>query len=122
MVCHGWNRGSHGKGNTGKTLLKVTGGVEAQICTISCSDSHKPSRWTIQAIADELIRLKVVDYITDSTICEVMKKRDQTVACKVMVYSTSGYRICSRMEGVLEVYQHPYDPLCPVTCIDETNK
>jgi hypothetical protein len=28
----------------------------------------------MQAIADELIRLEVVDYITDSTVCEVMKK------------------------------------------------
>lgn len=26
------------------------------------------------------------------------------------------------MEDVLEVYQRPYDPLCPVVCIDETNK
>lgn len=26
------------------------------------------------------------------------------------------------MEDVLEVYQRPYDPLCPVICIDETNK
>ncbi len=27
----------------------------------------------MQAIADEQIRLEVVDYITDSTICDVMK-------------------------------------------------
>ena len=54
---------------------KVTGDVEAKICTIACSDPPEGvSRWTMQAIADELIRLKVVDYITDSTICEVMKK------------------------------------------------
>ena len=26
------------------------------------------------AIADELIRLEVVDYITDTTVCNVMKK------------------------------------------------
>jgi len=26
------------------------------------------------------------------------------------------------MEDVLDVYQRPYDPLCPVVCIDETNK
>ena len=26
------------------------------------------------------------------------------------------------MEDVLEVYPRPYDPLCPVICIDETNK
>ena len=54
---------------------KVTGDVEARICTIACSNPPKgTSRWTMQAIADELIRLEVVDYITDSTICEVMKK------------------------------------------------
>lgn len=54
---------------------KVTGDVEAKICAIACSDPPEGvSRWIIQAIADELIRLKVVDYITDSTICEVMKK------------------------------------------------
>jgi transposase len=54
---------------------KVTGEVEARICTIACSDPPEGrSRWTMQAIADELIRLEVVDYITDSTVCETMKK------------------------------------------------
>lgn len=54
---------------------KVTGDVEARICAIACSETPEgTSRWTMQAIADELIRLEVVDYITDSTICEVMKK------------------------------------------------
>lgn len=54
---------------------KVTGDVEARICAISCSvPPAGTSRWTMQAIADELIRLEVVDYITDTTICEVMKK------------------------------------------------
>ena len=54
---------------------KVTGDVEARICAIACSEPPKgASRWTMQAIADELIRLEVVDYVTDSTICEVMKK------------------------------------------------
>lgn len=54
---------------------KVTGEVEAQICLIACTvppEGH--SRWTMQMIADELIRLEVVEYITDSTVCEVMKK------------------------------------------------
>ena len=26
------------------------------------------------------------------------------------------------MEDVLDVYKRPYDPLCPVICVDETNK
>jgi hypothetical protein len=54
---------------------KVTGEIDARICAIACSTPPEGrSRWTMQMIADELIRLEVVDYITDSTICETMKK------------------------------------------------
>lgn len=54
---------------------KVTGEVEAQISVIACSTPPDGrSRWSMQMIANELIRLKVVDYITDSTVCETMKK------------------------------------------------
>jgi hypothetical protein len=54
---------------------KVTGEVEAQMCAIACSEPPEgSSRWTMQMIADELIRLEAVDYITDSTVCETMKK------------------------------------------------
>ena len=54
---------------------KITGDVEAKICTIACSTPPDGrSRWTMQMIADELIRLEIVEYITDSTVCDVMKK------------------------------------------------
>ena len=54
---------------------KVTGEIEARIIAIACSQAPEGrSRWTMQMIADELIRLEVVEYITDSTICEVLKK------------------------------------------------
>jgi hypothetical protein len=54
---------------------KVTGEVEAHICAIACSDPPEGlTRWTMQMIADELIRLEIVEYITDSAVCETMKK------------------------------------------------
>ena len=54
---------------------KITGEVEAKICLIACSEPPTgKSRWTMQMIADELIRLEVVDYISDSAVCEAMKK------------------------------------------------
>lgn len=54
---------------------KVTGDVEARICAIACFQAPEgATHWTMQAIADELIRLEIVDYITDTTVCEVMKK------------------------------------------------
>jgi len=61
---------------------KVTGEVEARICAIACSTPPEGrSRWTMQMIADELIRLEVVDYITDSTVCETMKKTRLNRGC-----------------------------------------
>jgi transposase len=64
-----------GRKNHTNHRRKVTGEVEARICAIACSDPPEGrSRWTMQLIADELIRLEVVEYITDSTVCEVMKK------------------------------------------------
>lgn len=54
---------------------KVTGEVEAKICMIACSAPPEGrDRWTMQMIADKLIQLHVVDYITDSTVCNTMKK------------------------------------------------
>ena len=58
---------------------KVTGEVEARICAIACSDPPEgTSRWTMQAIADELVRLEIVDSISDTTVCKVMKKTNSS--------------------------------------------
>ena len=54
---------------------KITGEVEARICVIACSDPPEGrSRWTMQMIADELVRLNLVDSISDSAVWEAMKK------------------------------------------------
>lgn len=54
---------------------KVTDEVKAHICANACSEPPEGAgHWTMQAIADELICLEVVDYITDTTVCNVIKK------------------------------------------------
>jgi len=59
---------------------KVTGDVEARIIAVACSQAPEGrSRWTMQLLADELIRLEVVESITDSTICNVLKKTKQSL-------------------------------------------
>lgn len=53
----------------------ITGDIEARICAIACSQPPQGrSRWTMQMIADELIRLEVVETISDTAVCDVMKK------------------------------------------------
>ena len=107
-----------------KRHRKVTGDVEARICAIACSEPPEgASRWTMQAIADELIRLEVVDYITDSIICEVMNKNEiKPWLVKEWCIPEADAEFVAKMEDVLEVYQRPYALLRPVVCIDETNK
>lgn len=54
---------------------KITGDIEARLVAIACSNPPAGcSRWTLQLLADELIRLEIVDYVTDTTVGEVLKK------------------------------------------------
>jgi hypothetical protein len=54
---------------------KVTGDIEARICAIVCSNPPDGrSSWTLKLIAGELIRLELVDYISETTVGEVLKK------------------------------------------------
>jgi len=58
---------------------KVTGDIEARIVAIACSDPPEGrSSWTLKLIANELIRLEVIDYISDVTVGEVLKKTRQS--------------------------------------------
>lgn len=34
----------------------------------------------------------------------------------------AGAEFVAKMEDVLDVYERPYDPICPVVCLDETNR
>ena len=71
-----------GRKNRDNYPRKVTGEVEARICAIACSTPPEGrSRWTMQMIADELIRLEVVEYITDTTVCETIKKTRLSLGC-----------------------------------------
>jgi len=69
---------------------KVIGEEEAKSHIIACSAPPEgKDRWTMQMTADELIRLNVVEYITDSTVCDTMKKRTSAMACERTVHPGS---------------------------------
>lgn len=54
---------------------KIDGRVEAHIIAIACSEAPEGrERWTLQLIADELVRLGVVDSISDTAVMEILKK------------------------------------------------
>lgn len=54
---------------------KFTGEVEARLVTLACSEPPEGcARWTLQLLADKLVELKVVDYITDEAVRRQLKK------------------------------------------------
>lgn len=54
---------------------KIDGTAEATIIAIACSEVPEGrERWTLQMIVDELVRLEVVESISDTAICNVLKK------------------------------------------------
>ena len=54
---------------------KVDGRVEAHIIAIACSEAPEGrERWTLQLIADELVRLGIVESISDTAVMDTLKK------------------------------------------------
>lgn len=54
---------------------KITGEVEAQLVTLACSDPPEgKASWTMQLLADKLVELALVESISDSAICDRLKK------------------------------------------------
>ena len=56
---------------------KFTGGVEARIVKLACSAPPEGrNRWTLQLLADEVVRLDILPSISDNGIRMLLKKRN----------------------------------------------
>ncbi len=54
---------------------KITGEVEAQLVLLACSEPPAgQAKWTMQMLADKLVELRLVESISDSAVCERLKK------------------------------------------------
>lgn len=63
------------KPRTIKKAPKVDGEKEARLVSICCSAPPAGrSRWTLQLLADELVRLEIFDEISKSTVRRTLKK------------------------------------------------
>jgi hypothetical protein len=62
---------------------KIDGEVEARMVAIACSQAPEGrERWTLQLIADELVRLGVVDSISDTAVLDTLKKTNLSLGRK----------------------------------------
>jgi transposase len=66
--------------------IKIDTRVEANVTMIACSDPPEGcSRWTLQMIADKLVKLAVIDTISHESVRRTLKKQTEAVAQRTMV-------------------------------------
>ena len=66
---------------------KLDGEKEARLVQVACSVPPEGRvRWTVKLLAEELVRLEVVESIGEETVRQALKKRIETMAAGNVVY------------------------------------
>jgi transposase len=95
---------------------------EAMLCAVACSAPPTGrARWTLELLADEMVRLTTHSTISSETIRRRLGEMDIKPWQKKMwcIPKVDG-EFAARMEDVLALYAEPADPRRPVVCFDET--
>jgi transposase len=101
---------------------KLDASDESLLIAVACSrPPGGRAKWTMQLLADEMVRLTVHDTLSDETIrrrlAEMPLKPWQE---KMWCIPEINAEYVARMEDVLQLYAEIPDPRCPVVCFDET--
>jgi len=95
---------------------------EAMLCAVACSAPPSGrARWTLELLADEMVRLTAHETISSETIRRRLGEMDIKPWQKKMwcIPKVDG-EFAARMEDVLALYAEPADARRPVVCFDET--
>jgi transposase len=101
---------------------KLSGKEEALLVATACSNPPKGrARWTLELLADELVRLTEHDSLSRETVRRRLAENDLKPWRKDMwcIPKVDGEYV-ARMEDVLDLYAEPPDPKRPVVCFDES--
>ena len=101
---------------------KLSGKDEALLIATACSSPPAGrARWTLELLADELVRLTVHASISRETVRRRLAENDLKPWRKDMwcIPQVDGEYV-ARMEDVLDLYAEAPDPKRPVVCFDES--
>src|SRR2546427_3894552 len=103
---------------------KLSGKEEALLVATACSSPPEGrARWTLELLADELVRLTEHDSISRETVRRRLAENDLKPWRKDMwcIPQVDGEYV-ARMEDVLDLYAEAPDPKRPVVCFDERSE
>jgi len=101
---------------------KLSGKEEALLVATACSSPPEGrARWTLELLADELVRLTEHDSLSRETLRRRLAENDLKPWRKDMwrIPQVDGEYV-ARMGDVLDLYAEPPDPKRPVVCFDES--
>jgi transposase len=101
---------------------KLTGKEEALLIATTCSDAPKGrARWTLELLADEMVKLTDHESLSRETVRRRLEDNDLKPWRKEMwcVPSVDAEYV-ARMEDVLDLYHEEPDPKRPVVSFDES--
>jgi transposase len=103
-------------------VRKLDVGDESLLCALACSSPPAGrSLWTLQLLAEQLVRLTVHTSISDETVRRRLNEmRLKPWQEKMWCIPKVDAEFVARMEDVLALYAEPPDPRRPVVCFDET--
>jgi transposase len=101
---------------------KLTGKEEALLIATACSSPPQGrARWTLELLADELVRLTEHDSLSRETVRRRLAENDLKPWRKDMwCIPRVDAEYVARMEDVLDLYAEAPDPKRPVVCFDES--
>ena len=105
-----------------RSARKLAVHEEALLVAVACSDPPDGrAAWTLQLLADEMVRLTVHDHISDETVRRRLSEMDlKPWQRKMWCVPKVDAEYVARMEDVLTLYAESPDPERPVVCFDET--
>jgi len=109
--------------NSDTSRLKVTGDVEAKIIATACSPAPEGRiRWTLNLLYNQMtVVLEDNVSISRATIGRTLVKNDLRPHLSEYwcIPPTEDAEFVANMEDILDVYHQPYNPDCPLWCMDE---
>jgi transposase len=101
---------------------KLTGKQEALLVATACSSPPEGrKRWTLELLADAMVRLTEHDELSRETVRRRLAENELKPWRRDMwcIPQVDGNYV-ARMEDVLDLYAEPPDPKRPVVCFDES--
>ena len=101
---------------------KLSGKEEALLVATACSEAPRGrARWTLELLADELVRLTDRATLSRETVRRRLEENDLKPRRKEMwcIPKVDGEYV-ARMGDVLDLYAETPDPMRPVVCFDES--